>query len=230
MIKRILIVEDEENLADGLRINLELEGYQPLVAVSAEDALSILEHGSVDMILLDVMLPGMDGFELCNLLRRRGDRMPILFLTAKDQHDDLVRGLEEGGDDYLKKPFNLRELLARIKGLFRREEWLRTRPPVDIIELGERQVNLQSYEVTGPGVKVRLKDKEVMILRLLAERAGEVIDRDTIIDRIWGYNAYPSTRTVDNFILGLRKRLEPDPVNPRYLLTVYGKGYKLTLD
>ncbi len=229
MKKRILIVEDEEHLADGLRINLELEGYEPIVAVSAEEGLRLWERNTADMILLDIMLPGMDGFEFCRLLRERGERVPILFLTAKDRDEDRIRGLEEGGDDYLNKPFNLRELLARIKGMFRREEWQHSQPPADELRFGEVVVNLRSYELNGPDGEQRLKEKEAMILRLLAERAGDAVDRESIIDRVWGYDAYPSTRTVDNFIVSLRKRIEPDPAKPRHLLTVHGKGYRLVM-
>jgi DNA-binding response OmpR family regulator len=228
--RRILVVEDEEHLAEGLRINLELEGYEPVIAGSAEEALRIWKRSRADLILLDVMLPGMDGFEFCSLLRERGERVPILFLTARDRDDDRIRGLEEGGDDYMTKPFNLRELLARVKGLFRREEWVRSNPPVSTLRFGQREVDLPSFALRGPEGEVRLKEKEAMILRLLAERAGEALDRETIIDRVWGYDAYPSTRTVDNFILGLRKLIEPDPAKPRYLLTVHGKGYKLLLE
>ena len=228
--KRILVVEDEEHLAEGLRINLELEGYEPVLAASAEEAWRIWQRSRADLILLDVMLPGMDGFEFCSLLRDKGERVPVLFLTARDRDEDRVRGLEEGGDDYLTKPFNLRELLARVKGLFRREEWVRSKPPLTVLRFGAREVDLLSYALRGPEGETRLKEKEAMILRLLAERASEAIDRETIIDRVWGYDAYPSTRTVDNFILGLRKLIEPDPAKPRYLLTVHGKGYKLLLD
>ena len=230
MKKRILIVEDEEHLADGLRINLELEGYEPVVTASAEEGLRLWDRSGADLILLDVMLPGMDGFEFCRLLRERGERVPILFLTARDRDEDRIRGLEEGGDDYLNKPFNLRELLARIKGMFRREEWQRSKPAVTTLVFGDRSVDLLSYEIETPQGKQRLKEKEAMILRLLAERAGEALDRESIIDRVWGYDAYPSTRTVDNFILSLRKLIEPDPAKPRYLLTVHRKGYRLVLE
>ncbi|MBM4116933.1 response regulator transcription factor, partial [bacterium] len=197
--KRILIVEDEEHLAEGLRINLELEGYEPVLAASAEEAWRIWQKSRADLILLDVMLPGMDGLEFCGLLREKGERVPILFLTARDRDEDRVRGLEEGGDDYLTKPFNLRELLARVKGLFRREEWARSKPPITVLRFAGREIDLLAFTLRGPEGESRLKEKEAMILRLLAERAGEALDRETIIDRIWGYDAYPSTRTVDNF-------------------------------
>jgi two-component system alkaline phosphatase synthesis response regulator PhoP len=229
MKRRILIVEDEEHIADALNINLRLEGYDTIRAGSAEDGFIYWERGGIDLILLDVMLPGMDGFEFCRKVRDAGDRVPVLFLTARDQQEDRVRGLEEGGDDYLTKPFVLRELLARIKGMFRREEWYRAKPQEARLRIGGRRVDLNSYIIDGPGGRVTLKEKEAMILRLLAERPGEPVDRETIIDRVWGYDAYPSTRTVDNFILSLRKHLEPDPTSPRYILTVHGRGYRLLL-
>jgi len=229
MSRRILIVEDDAHLAEGLRLNMELDGYDPVVASNAEDGLRYWERGGVDLILLDVMLPGMDGFELCRRIRDKGDRVPVLFLTAKGGEDDRVRGLEEGGDDYITKPFVLRELLARIKGIFRREDWMRERPVKSVLEWTGVRVDLDAREADAPSGRHRLKEKEAMILRLLAERDGEVVDRDTIIDRIWGYDAYPSTRTVDNFILALRKMLEVDPSRPERILTAHGKGYRLKL-
>jgi len=228
--KRILIVEDEAHLADGLRINLALDGYDPVVAGSGEEGLEYWRRGGVDLILLDVMLPGMDGFEFCRKIRDAGDRVPVLFLTARDRDEDRIRGLEEGGDDYLTKPFNLRELMARVKGIFRREDWLRSKPAQETLDFAGNHVDLRSFEVRTPRGTFVLKEKEAMILRLLAERRGEPIDRETMIDQIWGYDAYPSTRTVDNFILGLRKILEPDPARPRHILTAYGRGYRLVLE
>jgi len=226
----ILIVEDDAHLADGLLINLELEGYAPVWSKNAEEAWHMWQRGGVRLVLLDIMLPGMDGFDFCRRLRRAGERVPVIFLTARDRDEDRIRGLELGGDDYLVKPFNLRELLARIKGIFRREEWQRSRPIADEIAIGENKVNLLTYRGEGPSGSFELGEKEAMILRLLAEKSGEPVDRDTIIDRVWGYDAYPSTRTVDNFVLRLRKLLEPDPAHPRYLLTVHRKGYRLELE
>jgi two-component system alkaline phosphatase synthesis response regulator PhoP len=227
MRRRILVVEDDEHLADGIKLNLELDGYEPVVAETAEDGLHFWRRGGFDLILLDVMLPGLDGFEMCRRVREAGDRIPILFLTARTRDEDRIRGLEEGGDDYLAKPFNLRELLARIKGIFRREEWFRVQPVSEELTVGESRISLQTYEAVTPRGRHELKEKQVMILRLLAEREGEPVDRATIIDRVWGYDASPTTRTVDNFILGLRKILEPDPSAPRHLLTVHGVGYRL---
>jgi DNA-binding response OmpR family regulator len=227
MKRRILVVEDDTHLADGLCINLKLEGYEPIAAGSAEDALSIWRAGGIDLVILDVMLPGMDGFELCRRIRAEGSRVPVLFLTARGRDEDRIKGLEGGGDDYLSKPFNLRELLARTKGIFRREDWLRRKAVPEEIVIGKCRVNLRTLEAVTPQGSLELKEKEMMILRLLAEADGEPVDRATILDRVWGYDAYPSTRTVDNFILSLRKALEPDPANPKHILTVHGVGYRL---
>ena len=227
MKRRILVVEDDAHLADGLRLNLELEGYEPVIAESAEEGLHYWRRGGVDLILLDVMLPGMDGFAFCRKVREAGDRVPVLFLTARGREDDRVRGLEEGGDDYITKPFNLRELLARIKGIFRREEWLLAGTSPDVLRLGDLELDLKALEARGPRGATPLKEKEAQILRLLAEFDGRPVPRRTILDRIWGYDAYPTTRTVDNFILRLRKLVERDPASPEHILTVHGTGYRL---
>jgi len=230
MKRRILVVEDDAHLADGLRINLELEGYEPLVAGSAEEGLETWRRGGIELILLDVMLPGMDGFEFCRRVRHEGDRVPILFLTARSAGQDRIQGLDIGADDYITKPFDLAELLARVKSLFRRQDWFRGRKSPQILGIGRAEVNLRSYRAATPDGSVDLKEKEAMILRLLVEHAGEPVSRETILDRVWGFGAYPTTRTVDNFILSLRKIIESDPRKPRHILTVHGVGYRLVLD
>lgn len=230
MKRRILVVEDDAHLADGLRINLELEGYEPQLAGSAEEGLDLWQKGGLDLILLDVMLPGMDGFEFCRLVRREGDRVPILFLTARGGNKDRIRGLDEGGDDYITKPFELQELLARIKSIFRRQDWFRGQEAPQNMQIGQAEVNLRAYRAVTPEGQVDLKEKEVMILRLLREHEGEPVDRETILDRVWGFGAYPTTRTVDNFILSLRKIVEIDPKQPRHILTVHGIGYRLVMN
>lgn len=228
MKRRILIVEDDAHLADGLQINLELEGYEPLIAGSGEEGLDIWKRGGVDLILQDVMLPGMDGFEVCRQIRREGDRVPILFLTARSAGQDRIRGLDEGGDDYITKPFELNELLARIKSIFRRQDWFRGQEAPETLDIGRASVNLRAFQATtNDGQTIDLKEKEVMILRLLKEHEGEPVDRETILDRVWGFGAYPTTRTVDNFILSLRKIIEVDSKQPKYILTVHGVGYRL---
>jgi len=227
MKRRILVVEDDAHLADGLRINLELDGFEPLLAGSAEEGLDLWRNGGIDLILLDVMLPGQDGFEFCRQVRAAGDRVPVLFLTARSAGDDRIRGLEEGGDDYIVKPFDLQELLARIKSMFRRQDWLHQQQVTDQLVIGNSIVDLRRYTADTAHGTVKLKEKEVMILRVLAERRGEPVDRDTILDRVWGFGAYPTTRTVDNFILSLRKHLETNPARPRFIQTVHGVGYRL---
>lgn len=230
MKRRILVVEDDAHLADGLGINLELEGYEPLLAASAEDGLAAWQRGGVDLILLDVMLPGMDGFAFCSHVRHAGDRVPILFLTARGAGQDRIRGLDEGGDDYITKPFDLQELLARIKSIFRRQDWLRGQEVPTTLRIGRAEVNLRTYGAVTSDGPIELKEKEAMILRLLCEHQGEPVDRQTILDRVWGFDAYPTMRTVDNFILSLRKIVEVDPAHPRHILTVHGVGYRLVCD
>jgi len=185
MKRRILVVEDDAHLADGLRINLELEGYEPLLAGTAEDGLNIWRRGGVELILLDVMLPGMDGFEFCSRVRHEGDRVPILFLTARSAGQDRIRGLDLGGDDYITKPFDLAELLARVKSLFRRQDWFRSRETPQTKTIGRAEVNLRTYQATTPDGPIELKEKEAMILRLLMEHAGEPVSRETILDRVF---------------------------------------------
>ena len=230
MKRRILVVEDDLHLADGLKINLELEGYEPVLADSAEEGLRLWREGGVDLILSDVMLPGMDGFAFCKKIRDEGDRVPVLFLTARSAGQDRIRGLDEGGDDYITKPFDLAELLARIKSLFRRQDWFRGQETANVLRIGRAEVNLRAYQAVTQEGTIVLKEKEVMILRLLSEHEGEPVDRETILDRVWGFGAYPTTRTVDNFILSLRKTIEKDPRHPRHILTVHGVGYRLVTD
>ncbi len=227
MKRRILVVEDDAHLADGLRLNFELEGYEPVLADSGEEGLRFWKRGGIDLIVLDVMLPGMDGFEFCRRIRDAGDRVPVLFLTARGRDDERVRGLETGGDDYITKPFNLRELLARIKGIFRREEWRTERSAPTRLTLGDNEIDLARLSVVNPRGEFTLKEKEALILRVLLEKAGEAVSRRVILDRVWGYDAYPTTRTVDNFILNLRKILEADAGRPGHIVTVHGVGYKL---
>lgn len=227
MRKRILIVEDDVPLGQGLRMNLELEGYEAIHCRSAEAADLLWTSRGADFVLLDVGLPGEDGFAFCRRIRAAGVHVPILFLTARDADEDRLRGLEQGGDDYLTKPFHLAELIARVKGILRREEWARAQPLHDTIRIGESVVNLSARTARGPSGTHHLGEKEALILRLLAERRGEAVDRHTILDRIWGYDAFPTTRTVDNFLVRLRRILEEDPSQPKYLLTVRGVGYRL---
>ena len=227
---RVLVVEDEKHLADGIAENLLAEGHTVEVASDGDAAVQAWQRGGIDLIVLDVMLPKRDGFRVCQDIREAGGKLPILFLTAKNQSDDRVRGLEVGGDDYLGKPFNLRELLLRVQAMLRRQTWYTQMPSAEpLYRLAGCAVNFRTYEVTDrAGHTEFLAQKELMLLKMLVERAGDVVSRDDILDHIWGYDVYPSSRTVDNFIVRLRKRFEPDPAEPRYFHTVRGVGYRFT--
>ena len=230
MNARILVVEDEKHLAEGIGENLQQEGYAVETVGDGESALARWRAGGVDLIVLDVMLPRRDGFSVCKAIRDEGGHLPILFLTAKTSDDDRVYGLEMGGDDYLGKPFNLRELLLRVRGMLRRQGWygqiLKTGPTTRI---GDVKVDFDKGEVIDPsGERSNLAEKETLILRLLVERAGELVSRDEILDRVWGYEVSPSTRAVEHMVVRLRKLIEPDPEHPRYLHTVRGLGYRFS--
>lgn len=226
---RILVVEDEAHLAEVVADNLELEGYDVGVVGDGEAALQRIRDETPDLVLLDVMLPRMDGFTVCETLRGEGNRVPVLFLTARSDTDDRVRGLEAGGDDYLGKPFDLSELILRVAAILRRTAWFEGATEAgDTLRLGEAVVDFRGYAARIGERELSLSEKETMILRCLAERPGEVVSRADILQRVWGYDAFPTTRTIDNFIVRLRRLLEPDPKNPRYIHTVRGTGYRLT--
>ena len=227
--ERLLVVEDEVNLANVISDNLELEGFEVAIEGDGQRALERIRADPPALVLLDVMLPGLDGFSVCEELRSEDNQVPILFLTAKNTNDDRVRGLAAGGDDFLTKPFDLRELILRVHAILRRTRWFET--PSSVAEglvLGNTEVDFKSYTARTRDREVRLSTKEAMILRFLAERSGEVVSRGDIIDGVWGYDAFPTTRTIDNFIVRLRRVLEPDPRNPRFIHTVRGIGYRLT--
>jgi two-component system alkaline phosphatase synthesis response regulator PhoP len=233
--ERLLVVEDEAHLAEVISDNLALEGYEVEVVGDGESALARARGMPPALILLDVMLPGIDGFAVCERLRAEGNEVPILFLTARNERDDRVRGLALGGDDYLGKPFDLRELILRVRAILRRHQWLREPSQAgDELVLGDARIDFRTFTVTMAGratsalQETRLSTKETAILRYLAERAGEVVSRAEILDRVWGYDAFPTTRTIDNFVVRLRRILEPDPANPRYIHTIRGTGYRLT--
>jgi two-component system alkaline phosphatase synthesis response regulator PhoP len=227
--ERLIVVEDEVHLAEVIQDNLEMEGWAVQVAGDGLVALDLIREAKPDLVLLDVMLPGMDGFTVCEKLREEGNNVPILFLTARSGQDDRVRGLELGGDDYLGKPFELKELMLRVRAILRRTEWFRGPSTAgEVLVLGDAQVDFKTYTARVGERSFQLSAKETMILRCLAERPGEVISRSEILDRVWGYDAFPTSRTVDNFIVRLRRMLEPEPRAPRYIHTVRGSGYRLT--
>lgn len=228
MSARILVVEDERHLAEGIQANLEAEGYDVAVVGDGAAALDVWREGGLDLIVLDVMLPKLDGFTVCERIREGGGREPVLFLTAKNTADDRVRGLEAGGDDYLGKPFNLRELLLRVRGILRRQSWYDATPAGGpTATVAGKRVDFSTYQVTdGTGFREHLAQKEAMILKALVERPGETVSREEILEHVWGYDVFPSSRTIERLVGRLRRVFEADPASPRYLHTVAGIGYR----
>jgi len=227
MNERILIVEDEPAMRLALTDLLAADGYRVLAAADGQSGLQRALAEKPDLILLDLMMPRLDGFEVCAVLRRQEQTVPVLMLTAKGLVEDRIAGLDAGADDYLVKPFSSGELLARVRALLRRNG-RRTRPPMKF-KLGAVEIDLTGLTAVRGKVNLRLTAKEFAMLRLLAESAGEPVTRERFLDVVWGYTAFPTTRTVDNHIASLRAKLEPDPDAPRWLKTVHGVGYKLEL-
>jgi len=225
MSKRVLIVEDDPSVARLIRDNLQFEGFEVQEAVNGRDAVQHVERLRPDLVLLDLMLPGLDGFEVCRRLNEGPDRTPIIVITARNQHTDKIRGLELGADDYLTKPFALDELLARMHAVLRR-----TQKQPDEITLGHVTINFRQLTATGTRRQISLTDREFAVLRRLAERVGHIVSRDELLRVVWGYHALTLTRAVDNLIARLRRKIEPDPHNPRYIRTAHGDGYRLTPD
>lgn len=224
---KVLLVEDEIALADVVSDNLEHEGYRVEIASDGRSGYRAWREGAPDLVVLDVMLPQLDGFELCRRRRAEGDRTPVLFLSARGRAEDRVEGLRAGGDDYLGKPFHLPEFLLRVEAMLRRRGWHQESDSA--FEFGGHRVDYRSWSaVLSDGRSVPLGERELGIFRLLARRAGEVVSRDDILDEVWGDDAFPSSRTVDNFVVRLRRLFEPDPANPSYLHTIWGVGYKFT--
>lgn len=224
---RILVVDDEAHLADGIRENLEAEGYETAVAHDGAEGLDVLRSDPFDLVILDVMMPKMDGVELCSVIRKEGIQTPVLFLTVKSAPEDRVRGFEAGGDDYLLKPFHLQELLLRVAAILRRNRWYAQSSAE--LEFGDNRVDFRTYQARAwDGSEHHLTHKEAMILKALAEREGEIVTREEILDRVWGYEVFPSTRTVDNFIVRIRKRFERNAEEPEHVHTVRGVGYRFT--
>ncbi|MCX6150737.1 MAG: response regulator transcription factor [Ignavibacteriales bacterium] len=226
MIK-ILIVEDETHMRMGLKDNLEFEGYEVDYAEDGEIAVNKILNNQFNLILLDVMLPKLSGFDVCKRIRKEGIKTPVILVTAKGEEIDKVLGLELGADDYVTKPFSLRELLARIKAILRRsEENVPEKKDVQV-RIGKIEVNFTSYNADADGESVQMSHKEFEILHYLWENKNKTVSRDELLQKIWGYDESPTTRTVDNFILKLRQKIEIDSNNPKIILTVHGIGYKL---
>jgi two-component system alkaline phosphatase synthesis response regulator PhoP len=220
---RILIVEDEPDMAKGLRFNLEARGFDVDVAGDGDAGLRAATSGSPDLVVLDVMMPKRDGYEVCRTLRKSQPQLPILMLTAKGQEDDLVLGLKVGADDYVRKPFSVVELVARIESLLRRAA-PGGRP--DRVSFGSVVIDFVRHEATREGAPLEMTPKEFEMLRYFAAHRGEVVTRDALLDTVWGYSSTPTTRTVDTHIVKLRQKIEERPAEPRHLVTVHGLGYK----
>lgn len=225
---KILIVEDEPNMRLGLKDNLEFEGYEVEIAENGEEGLSKILDNQYDLVIMDVMMPKMSGFDVCKNVRKAGLSTPIILLTAKGEEIDKVLGLELGADDYVTKPFSLRELLARVKAILRRSESLNISEN-KLITIGKLEVDFNGYKATSSNREVQMSHKEFEILHFLWKKRNTTVSRDDLLSEIWGYDETPTTRTVDNFILKLRQKIEIDPNHPKIILTVHGVGYKMVL-
>ncbi len=228
MLYRILLVEDETHLRENIRTNLEMEGYEVVSVATGREALRHFREQRFNLAILDVMLPEMSGYDICEQIRLEDSHIPILFLTAKDTPQDIVQGLKRGADDYLTKPFHLDEFLLRTKALLKRSTRGDERKAIEAYNFGPNRVDFSTYQVITPQGKIQLTKKELKLLKLFIERENEVVSRQDILKNVWGYDVYPSTRTIDNFILAFRKYFEPDPRNPVYFHSVRGVGYQFT--
>ena len=224
-MEKILLVDDQQELLHGLAVNFRREGYDVLTATSGEAALALVPRERPDLIVLDVMMPGMSGFDVCRELRRRGVETAIIMLTARGEEIDKVVGLEVGADDYLTKPFGLRELMARVRARLRRRPPAPAAPP-GRYRFGEVEIDFERLRATRRGDPLELSAREFDLLGLFVRRRGEVLTRDELLRQVWGYDEPPATRTVDTHIMKLRQKVEDDPGNPAHILTVYGEGYR----
>jgi DNA-binding response OmpR family regulator len=227
-MKTVLIIEDEPAILNALKDNLEFEGYQVLTASEGDAGLKLAREKRPDLVILDLMLPKISGYEICRELRRNKGAIPILMLTARSEEADRVLGLDLGADDYVIKPFSVRELLARVRALLRRSGNEPELP--ERLDCAGVQIDFLRYQASKNGAPVELTRKEFAVVRLLASRANVVVSRDELMDKVWGYDAGQTTRTVDNHIAGLRAKLEDEPSRPRLLVTMHGVGYKLVVD
>jgi two-component system, OmpR family, alkaline phosphatase synthesis response regulator PhoP len=227
---RVLIVEDEASMAQILAENLELEGMEISIARDGQQALEQWQTLEPDLVVLDVMLPKLNGFEVCQQMREAGNHTPVLFLSAKGQAEDRVLGLKAGGDDYVVKPFHLPEFMLRVSNMLRRATWVNSELETGFVfAFGGHSVDFRAWTTTlQNGRTESLNEREIMIFKLLTERKNAVVSRDEILDVVWGNDVFPSSRTIDNFIVRLRRFFEPDPTNPIYLHTVWGVGYRFT--
>ena len=223
-MERILVVDDDPAHLLALEDNLKLAGYEVSTARSGRRALELMKQEEFDLVILDIMLPYMDGFEVCKRVRESGDETPIIMLTARVQEHDRVQGLDAGADDYIVKPFSVAELLARIRAVLRRVK-LQARL-LERFSFGDVEFDFRKYEARKGGIKLDISAREFQILKILVTHEGEVVSRDQLIGEIWGYDSFPTERTIDTHIARLRQKLEDDPALPKHIFTVYGAGYK----
>ena len=223
-MSRILIIEDDPAISRGLADNLRFESHEVTTASEGEEGYRLIRENAPDLVVLDLMLPGLSGHEICRRVRGDGSTVPILMLTARSDEGDRVLGLDLGADDYVTKPFSIREVLARVRALLRRTNT--PRAEIDELRCDDIVVDFRKYEAAKNGIPLEMTRKEFGLLRLLASRAGEVVTRDELLNDVWGYDAMPTTRTVDNHVASLRAKLEDDPARPAHLLTMHGVGYK----
>ncbi len=229
MVLRVLLVEDEENLQEAIKMNLELEGYEVVAVSNGLDALKAFKEQRFNLIVLDIMLPELDGYHVCEQIRLENTDIPILFLTAKDSTQDKIHGLRKGADDYLTKPFHLEEFLLRVRVLMRHSlKGTKDEENLQMYAFGSNEVNFLTYKANCHKGEINLTKKEAKLLKLLIERNNEVVSREQILQFVWGYDVFPSTRTIDNFILAFRKYFEENPKKPKYFHSVRGVGYKFT--
>ena len=231
MAYRILLAEDEESLREMIQLNLELEGYQVVSVIDGKSALERALGERYDLIMLDVMIPLIDGFAVCEKIRLENQEVPIIFLTAKNTSTDRVQGLRLGADDYLSKPFNLEELLLRVQSLIKRgiDRSRAGKEEISAYRFGENSIDFNSYAIkTFRGEEIILSKKEIQLLKLLIDRKGEVVSRRQILEKVWGYDIFPSTRTIDNYILAFRKYFEKNPREPEFFHSIRSVGYKFT--
>ncbi|MGB1247687.1 MAG: response regulator transcription factor [Chitinophagales bacterium] len=227
MIPRVLIAEDEKSLREGIKLNLELEGYEVEDVENGSDAIKRFQNQRFNLVILDVMMPEVNGFEVCEKIRLTDSDTPILFLTAKDTGNDKINGLKLGADDYITKPFNLEELLLRTKVLVKHSlKGTESSNELATFVFGENSINFNTFVANTSSDTISLTSKESQLLKLLVDRKNQVVSRQQILQYVWGYDVFPSTRTIDNFILAFRKYFEKDPKNPQYFKSVRGVGYK----
>ena len=223
-MKKLLIIEDDRTIIEGLEDTFKFHDFDVFTAVSGKEGIDLLKTKKPDLIILDIMLPGIDGFEVCKRIKEINQNLPIIMLTAKSQESDKLLGFELGADDYVTKPFSVKELVARVKAVLKRSHAGKKEDKA--VTIGPAAVNLKSFTIEREGRELPLSPKEAEILRLFLDNPDEVIDRDRIIDEVWGDEYFPSPRTIDNFILKLRTKIEEDPKEPRHIKTVHGAGYK----